>query len=57
MPIVAVMMPGYGEVAGLTQLMLRQPEVPEPPVEAAACCGSVSQFQYSWNQELPSILA
>ena len=45
-PIVAVMMPGYGEVAEAVP-----PKVEEPG------CGRVSQFQYSRRNELPSCRA
>ena len=59
-PIVAVMIPGYGEVVGGPRLMLRdggdEPPIAPPPVGVAGC-GSVSQFQYSWNQFTPSCFA
>src|SRR6476659_8370647 len=59
-PTVAVMIPGYGEVVGGPVLMLStgaEPLAVEPKDPGAFGCGSVSQFQYSWNQFTPSCFA
>ena len=59
-PIVAVMIPGYGEVVGAPRLMLRlgggAPLAAENDPGAFGC-GSVSQCQYSVNQLSPSCFA
>ncbi len=50
-PTVAVIMPGYGDVA----VEVSAPEkLPLPPVLAAPGWGSVSQFQYSRKNEFRS---
>ena len=60
MPIVAVMIPGYGEVVGFESIesdgqarRLRWSR----SRPAAFGCGSVSQCQYSWKKFVPSCFA